>query len=330
MKKVLLVAMAAVTTLTFSGCSKKTETAQSVKLRVSDIHTEGYPTVVGLHEFARLVEERSKGRITVEVLPDGTEGDETTALEKVQFGKLDFTRVSISPLSTFDPVFETLVVPGVFRNEAHFWKVLDGEIGEKCLHSLERFGFYGLCYYDSGARSFYTKNRLYSFSDLQGKKIRTQQSAIMLEFMNALGAIPVPMGLMEIGPAVEKGMIDGAENNIPSYETTNQYQVAKFYFQDEHSRVADILVGSKKTLALLSEEDREMIFTAAKDSEAVQRVAWKEYEQKAIKKVTAGGAVIISPSWDDRQETLKKVQPRLSKRFSSEQLNILHQIEAVR
>lgn len=316
--------------LVFTGCNKDKKTDSVIHLRVSDIHAEGYPTVTGLYEFSRLVEERSKGRIKIEVIPGGAVGGETEALEKVQFGKLDFTRISCSPLSAFVPAFESLIVPGIYRNERHFWNVVDGDIGNFLFKELEEDGFYGLCFYDSGARSFYTTKRISSFAELQNMKIRTQQSAITMEFINKLGAIPVPMDLMESSSALQNGIIDGAENNIPSYETTGHYKYAKFYFQDEHSRVPDILVGSKKTLSTLPVSDLRLIMEAAKDSEAVQKLAWKDYELSALEKVKSSGAIISSANHEDRQKSLDEIIPYLTRRFTADQQIVLDAIKAVK
>lgn len=314
-------------TTALASCSKKTVASPQIVLRVCDIHTEGYPTVVGLHEFSRLVKERSRGRIKIEVITDGIEGTEDETLEKVKFGKIDFTRTSCALLPVIEPDFELLFVPGQYRDELHFWKVIDGSIGSRMLKKLEEHSLYGLCYYDSGARSFYTNDKISSFKDLEGLKIRTQVSAPMLEFVNALGAKPIPMGLREIEPALMAKKIDGAENNIPTYENTGQYKIAKYYFKDEHTRVPDILVGSKKSLSVLDKSDIKLIFEAAQDSGAVQKMAWLEYEKMALEKVIAEGSVITSPSFEDRQKTLQKIRPMIYKHFSERQLGILKEIQ---
>ncbi|WP_147634183.1 TRAP transporter substrate-binding protein DctP [Treponema pectinovorum] len=317
----------AIIVLILTGCSKKQVSVPEINLKVCDIHSEGYPTVVGLHEFSRLVKERSRGRINIEVIADGIEGGEEETLEMVKFGKIDFTRTSCALLPVIEPDFELLFVPGQYRDAIHFWKVIDGEIGSRMLKKLEQHSLYGLCYYDSGARSFYSNDKISSFSNLKGLKIRTQASVPMLEFINALEAKPVPMDLREVESAFRSHKIDAAENNIPSYEATGQYKVAKYYFKDEHSRIPDILVGSKKSLAALTQSDINLIFEAAQDSGAVQKMAWLEYEKTALEKVVAEGSIITTPKLDDRLKILQKIRPLIYKHFTERQLEILNEIQ---
>lgn len=314
----------------FTSCQKNKNKSETIVLKAADIHPENYPTVVGLQEFARLVEQRSDGRIKIQILSNGTEGDETTILEKVQFGKLDFARVSISPLSTFDEELEIFLLPNIFSNDIHFWKVLESPIGDSLLKSLEAHGFYGLCYYDSGARSFYTTKKINSLNDLKGKKIRVQRSPIMVDFVQTLGAIPIPLDYSGIEQALISGDIDGAENNIPSWESANHYKAAKYYFKNEHMRIPEMIIASKKTISALSEEDFKIIKEAAEDSSSVEKMAWLEYEQTSLEKVKKEGVEIITPSQNQLKKEMEEVQKVLSKRYSQSQKELIKQIEQIK
>lgn len=313
----------------FSGCSKKQNSIQPfpVTYTLGDIHKEGYPTVVGAQYFAKLVNERSNGRITIKIESSGAAGDETAAIEQVQFGKLDFARVSVSPLATYSPDLNALMVPFEYRDEEHFWKVLNGRIGKDLLESLQDDGFYGLCYYDSGARSFYTTVPVQRIEDLKGLKIRVQESALMMDFVTALGAVPSPMPLGDVLAALKKGTISGAENNIPSYETTGHYRVARYYLLDEHSRIPDIIIASKKTLDRLSIADREIIFQSAQESVEVQRNAWNEYENNAYQKVSKDGCSFVSLSPSQNNTEVKDALIAVNRRLSPTEQKIVKQIE---
>jgi tripartite ATP-independent transporter DctP family solute receptor len=316
----------------FSGCSKTQNGTQSfpVTYTLGDIHKEGYPTVVGAQYFAKLVKERTGGRITIKIESSGAAGEETAAIELVQFGKLDFARVSVSPLTTYSSDLNALMVPFEYRDEEHFWKILNGKIGKDLLESLQDDGFYGLCYYDSGARSFYTTVSVQRIEDLRGLKIRVQESALMMDFVTALGAIPSPMPLGDVLAALKKGTINGAENNIPSYETTGHYRVARYYLLDEHSRIPDIIIASKKTLDKLSVADREIIFQSAQESVEVQRKAWDQYENAAYQKVRKYGCSFISINPSQNNTEVKDALVGVNRRLSPAEQQLVKQIESTK
>ena len=212
--------------------------APQMVLRLGETHVADYPTTRGDLEFSRLVEERTGGRIRIEVYHGKQLGEEKAVIEQVQFGAIDFTRVSISPLAAFAPAFDALQMPYLYRDEDHMWKVLNGPIGEEFLNSLEPADFVGLCWYDSGARNFYNSRReIKSVADLKGLKIRVQESKLMMGLVSALGAVPTPMPFGEVYSALQTGVIDGAENNWPSYFSTSHYEVAKYFTLDGHTRV---------------------------------------------------------------------------------------------
>ncbi len=284
--------------------------ADTVVLRLGETHVADYPTTKGDYEFARLVEERTGGRIKIEVYHSSQLGQEKAVIEGVQFGAIDFTRVSISPLSSFAPAFDALQMPYLYRGEEHMWKVLDGPIGEEFLGSLEPANFIGLAWYDSGARNFYnSKKEIKSVADLKGMKIRVQESQLMMGLVSALGAVPTPMPFGEVYSALQTGVIDGAENNWPSYFSTSHYEVAKYFTLDGHTRVPEILIASKISMDKLSKEDQEIIKQAAKDSMPHQIKLWKEFEKVSEEKVRAAGSIITELTPEAVVEFQNAMQP---------------------
>ena len=301
--------------------------AKPIVLRLAETHPQDYPTTKGDYEFARLVEERSGGRIKIEVYYGSQLGQEKAVIEQVQFGAIDMTRVSISPVASFVPKLNAFQMPYLYRDEAHQWKVLKGDIGKNLLASLEPFGFIGLGWFEAGSRNFYNSKRpITKPEDLKGLKIRVQESELMMGLVSAFGAVPTPMAYGEVYSALQTGVVDGAENNWPSYFSTSHYEVAKYFCLDEHTRVPEIIIGSKISLGRLSKADQDLIKQAALDAIDYQRAEWAKYEQISIDKVKAGGAQISYIG--DKTEWQKLMDP-LYKKQSKEIQDFVKQIQAV-
>lgn len=309
LKKALLLALIVVLAVTSAAAQKK-----PIVLRLAETHPADYPTTLGDQRFADLVKERSKGRIVIEVYPGSQLGQEKAVIEQVQFGAIDFTRVSISPLASFVPVFNALQLPYLYRSEDHMWKVLLGPIGKELFASLEPSGFIGIGWFEPGARNFYNSKRPVSKpEDLKGLKIRVQESELMVGMVQGLGAVATPMAYGEVYSGLQTGVIDGAENNWPSYESTSHYEVAKFYTLDEHTRVPEIIIGSKISLSKLSAKDLELIKQAALDAIPYQRKLWAEREKVSEAKVRAAGntitAITDKAPWQAAMKPLYDKQP---------------------
>jgi tripartite ATP-independent transporter DctP family solute receptor len=299
-----------------------------VVLRLAETHAQDYPTTKGDYEFARLVKERSNGRIVIEVYPGSQLGQEKAVIEQVQFGAIDITRVSISPVAAFVPKLNAFQMPYLYRDADHMWKVLNGDIGKNLLASLEPFGFIGLGWFESGSRNFYNSKRaVKSPADLKGLKIRVQESELMMGLVSAFGAIPTPMAFGEVYSALQTGVIDGAENNWPSYFSTSHYEVAKHFTLDEHTRVPEIIVGSKISLGRLSKADQELIRQAARDAVEFQKAEWAKYEQLSIDKVVAAGSVVTKI--DDKAPWVALMAPLYAKQTKEVQ-DLVKQIQAVK
>jgi tripartite ATP-independent transporter DctP family solute receptor len=285
--------------------------ADTIELKLAEIHPKGYPTELGDEEFARLVKDSTKGRINITVFPGGQlGGDEKAIVEQVQMGAIDFARISLAPVLQFAKELNVLSLPYIYRDSAHMWKVLSGPIGQDLLKSVDKANLIGLAYYDAGARSFYnSKKEIKTIADLKGMKIRVQSAKLMMDLVTALGASPTPMATGDVYSALQTNVIDGAENNWPSYISFSHFQVAKFYTVDGHSRVPEILIGSKKNLANLSKADMDIVSKSAKGAIEFQKKKWAESEKVNEAKAKAAGCKITYLNAKTLAEFQKAVQP---------------------
>lgn len=293
--------------------------AATMVLRAADDHPMDYPTTQGLKYIADRVRELTNGRIEIQIFPSAQLGSETKTIEMTQFGALDINRVSIAPVTQFVPAMGVFAMPYLFRDEAHYWKVLNGPIGAQMLKELEKANLIGLAYYDSGARSFYTTRKpIYTPADLKGLKIRVQRSQVMMDVVQALGATPVPMEFEEVYSALQTGVIDGAENNPPSLAiSTSHYEVTRYYTLDEHVRIPEVVLVSAITWNKLSPQDQAALRQAAQESVAVQRHLWRAYEERAMAKLRERGIQIIVPDKAAFQEAARAVWEKYRPQFGS-------------
>ena len=280
--------------------------AQTV-LRSSDTHPDGYPTVEAVKYFGQLVEERTAGRYKIEVYHSAQLGQEADTVEQVRTGVIDLNRTSLGPWNGLIPETTVPSLPYVFRSVEHARTVMNGPIGDEILAAFEPFGVIGLAFYDGGARSFYnSKKPITAAADLQGMKFRVMQSDIFVDMVAALGAAATPMPYGEVYSGIETGVIDGAENNFPSYDTAKHSEVAKFYSLDEHLIVPEVFVIAKTVWDTLTPEDQAIFRQAAKDSVSKQYELWdaKVLESRAL--VEAAGAQITTP---DKQPFIDAMKP---------------------
>lgn len=249
----------------------------------------------------------------------------------MQFGAIDFTRVSISPLAAFSPGLDAMQMPFLYRDANHMWAVLNGSIGDEMLASVEEAGFVGLAWYDSGARNFYNSVRpIRTVADMQGLRIRVQESRLMVGLVEALGAVATPMPFGEVYSALQTGVIDGAENNWPSYYSTSHYEVAEHFTLNGHTRVPEILVASKISMDRLSPADQQIIRQAARDSIAYQRARWAEFEQVAEQRIRAAGNQIIDGLTPEAYEEFRARMQPLYDELGSAAAAMVERIQAVR
>mgnify|MGYP002623974881 CR=1 FL=1 len=336
MKKILITGCLIAASLMLISACKKTESTvakRPVNLRLSEVHAQGYPTSLADEEFARLVKERTEGRVIIDVRSGGALADnEGDAIEALKVGDLAFTRVSAAPVASYVPKLNAILLPYLYRDSNHMWAVLNSSLGQGMLEDIEKSGsgLVGLCYYDGGARNFYTTKPVHSVADLAGMKIRVQGNPMMVDMCSALGAIGVTgIGVGAVRGAIESGQVDGAENNWPSYQSGGDYTVARYFTLDQHTRVPEILLASKKALSRLDPADVEIIKEVAKMTQEYEISRWKEREAQSEQIVRANGNTIITLTPSAFAEFQKAMQP-LYEKYGGAYSSIIQQIQNTR
>jgi tripartite ATP-independent transporter DctP family solute receptor len=269
--------------------------AMAREFRAADTQAADYPTVRALEYMGRLIEQRTDGRHRVRVFHSRQLGEEKETIEQTRAGAIDINRTNVGPLGSLVPVANTLALPFLFRSIEHLHAVLDGPVGEEILASFEKYGFIGLTFYDSGARSVYNSKRpINSIADLKGLRIRIQQSELMAEMIRALGAQPVelPYGQVETGLAT--GLVDGAENNWPSFVTTGHYKYARNYTLTEHTMSPEVLIMSLRAWQSLTDADKAIFREAARESNRFMRDQWTALETQSARQARQAGVAIVS------------------------------------
>ena len=291
---------------------------------------EDYPTSLGGQYFANLVEEKTNGRIRILIQHSGERGNESQVISQLKYGGVDFARISISELTNEIKALNVLQLPYLYENSEHMWKVLDGKIGDYFLDVVSGYEMIGLSWYDAGARNFYTKDRqIQKLEDFEGLKIRVQESDMMASMVEYLGGEPVKKPYSEVYSLLEKSEADGAENNWPSYESMQHYEVAGYYTLDEHIRIPELQICSKHTWEKLSEEDQQIILECAKESSIYQRKLWKEQETKSRELAVSAGAEVVHLSTVEKKKFRKAVEP-LFERYCGEHMDLIQEILSVK
>lgn len=303
MRRTILLPCVATFALASIGCGKR-DGATVLKLAHS-LSTE-HPVHKAIEFMARRAAELSGETLRIDIYPSEQLGSEREAIEQVQLGVLAMTKTSTGPMEGFVPAMKVYGLPYLFRDSEHMWKVLSGPIGKHLLEAGTPKGLKGLCYYDAGARSFYTTGRkIESPADLDGLKIRVQQSEMSRRMIEAMGGAPTPIDWGELYTSLQQGVVDGAENNPPSFFNSRHYEICKYYTLDEHLRVPDVIVISPKVWDDLSAEHQAVLRQAADDSVEFQRALWKQTESANLAAVRESGVEIIRP---DQQPFVEAVQ----------------------
>ncbi|MXP65160.1 TRAP transporter substrate-binding protein [Roseomonas sp. M0104] len=266
--------------------------SQAQEWRGWNIHPPDYPVSKGMDRFTELVAQRSNGRLKLKTYHSAQLGQQDEAIQQMRLGSIDFAEFNLSPLNNLVASTQVLTLPYLFRDVEHLHRVVDGPVGDQIAAELEKVGIVPLAWYDAGARSFYTRNKVTKPEDLKGMKIRVQTSDLWIDLVKALGANPTPLPFGEVYTSLQSGVIDGAENNWPSYESTRHFEVAKYYITDEHSNVPEILAVSATRWRRLNDADKKLLKDAARESATHQRQLWAEREKVSRERVIAGGAVV--------------------------------------
>jgi tripartite ATP-independent transporter DctP family solute receptor len=284
----------------------------------ADMHPSDYPTVQGFARFGQLLEQRTGGRLKLKMFPGGQLGAERDTLEITSFGGIDFNRIALAPLNSIEPLTIVPALPFLFEDEAHMRRALDGEPGRQVLASLSRHSLIGLAFYDSGARSFYnTKRPIERPEDMRGLKLRVQNSDLYVALIRALGADATPMDLGEVYQALAQGVVDGAENNWPSYQSGRHYEVAPFYSLTNHVIAPEVLLMAKESWDDLTSADQEIVLASASDSVPYMRQLWDARVNAAREALIADGVRVnqvetgpfrerMLPVWDSFVVTVEQ------------------------
>ena len=277
-----------------------------IVLKLAHVLDQGHPVHAALAFMAKRLKEKSHGEVTLKIFPNGQLGSETESIEQVQRGVLAMVKTSAAALEGFVPDMAVFGLPYLFRDSDHYWKVLLGDIGRELLDSGRGVGLKGLCYYDSGSRSFYTRDGpILKPADLAGKKIRVMRSKTAMDMISTLGGAPTPIPWGELYTALQQGMVDGAENNPPSLLSSRHFEVTKYYSLDEHTRVPDMVLFSEQIWRSLDPRVQTWIQEAAAESVTFERELWKKKTDEALKELEQNGVTIYRP---DKRVFLERVR----------------------
>lgn len=297
--------------LAFTGCDRTSGTTELKLAHSLDIN---HPVHKAMVRMAELVAEKSAGQMGIDIYPSQQLGTERQCLELLQIGSLAMTKVSASVMENFAPSNKVFSLPYIFRSDEHAYAVLDGEIGRELLLQGQDYWLRGLCYFDAGSRSFYTKEKpVATPADLKGLKIRVQESQTSMDMVKALGGSPTPISWGELYTALQQGVVDGAENNPPSFYLSRHYEVCKYYSINEHTSVPDILVISTIVWKRLSSQEQQWLQEAADGAARYQRVLWAESEKEALEAVAAAGVEISYPEKEQFSELCNTVYEQYRK-----------------
>jgi tripartite ATP-independent transporter DctP family solute receptor len=299
--------------LAFGGCQFDT----GVKvIKMGHGQVVAHPVHQAMVFLGKRLEEKSGGTIKVKVYPNQQLGTERELLELLQIGSLGMTKVSTASLEAFSPEISVLGLPYLFRDDAHIAQVLQGQIGKELLLSAEKYWLRGLCFYDAGKRSFYSKSKpIESPADLKGLKIRVMESKSAINMVRGMGGSPTPVAYGELYTALQQGIVDAAENNPPSFYNSRHYEVCKFYSIDEHTAIPDVVLVSTKVWSELSPEEQVWLQEAADESSIYQTKLWKEAVDEALREVQKAGVEISYPS---KEPFLEKVAPIYAQVFQEQ------------
>jgi tripartite ATP-independent transporter DctP family solute receptor len=315
---------------TFAG-SQSAFAQQKLVLKATDVHPLGYPTVEAVVRMGKKLEAATNGRISIQMFPSMQLGGEKEMIEQAQVGALAMARISVGPMGPIVPELNVFNLPFMFRNDAHMEKVIDGEIGDEMLKKLSDHptaNLIGLCWMNAGTRNVYNSKRpVKSIDDLKGLKIRMMGNPVFVETMNALGGNGIAMGFDQLINALQTGIVDGAENNYPSYANGQHYRYAKYYSLTGHLMIPEILVFSKRIWTTLPKADQDLIMKFAKEAQQEERKLWYEMEAKSLQQMKDAGVIITQI--DDKKPFQAAVKPVWDK-YGSAHAALIQRIQAVK
>ena len=307
-----------------TGCRNKSKVTV---LKLAHALDTTHPVHKGMVFMAEKVREYSRGKMRVDIYPSEQLGAERDLIELLQIGSLAMTKVATAPMEAFVPEMKIFGIPYLFRNDEHRWKVLNGPIGKRLLLAGEPFFLRGMCYYDAGSRSFFTKEKpILTPDDLKGMKIRVMKSITSVNMVKALGGSPTPIPFGELYTALQQGVVDGAENNLPSFYLSRHYEVCKYFSFDEHTSIPDILLMSTVVWNSLSKQEQEWLQRAVDDSVEYQKELWKESTEESLKLVQEAGVEVFYP---DKTPFENAVQPMYDSYKGTPLYDLIQEIKSI-
>lgn len=296
--------------------------------KASDVHPKGYPNVVAVENMGKKLEAATNGRLKIQMFPGGVLGDEKVMIEQTQIGAIQILRVSVGGLSPVVPEVNAFSLPYLFRDQDHMRKVIDGPIGQEMLDKITASPakMVGLAWMDSGSRNVYTKKPIKTPADLKGLKIRMQGNPMFIDTMNAMGGNAIAMGFGELYSALQTGVVDGAENNEPSYYTQNHYTVANVYSRTGHLIIPEVLVFSKTAWDKLDPADQELIKKLAREAQMEQRELWNQSVADANAKLKEKGVTFVDDV--DKKPFVEATAP-VREKYSADFADLVKRIQAV-
>ncbi len=307
-----------------SSCSRHDDT---IVLKLAHVLDTGHSVHQGMVHMAERLDHYSNGRMRIDIYPSGQLGAERETVELVQIGSLAMTKVSAAPLESFVPAMQVFSIPYVFRDRDHYFKALDSAIGKELLASTEVARLKGMGYYDSGSRSFYMVDKpVETPDDLKGQKIRVMKSQTAVKMVAAMGGSATPISWGELYTALQQGVVDGAENNPPSFYLSGHYEVCKYYALNEHTSVPDMLLMSSRIWDSLDAQQQQWLQMAVDDSVVYQRELWRVSTEEALAAVRAAGVIVTYP---DKQPFMQAVEEMKASYDGTEIGRLLSAIEAV-
>lgn len=290
-----------------SSCGSDRKNTETERIILAHGMGPTHPVTLAMDQMAERLDEISDGKLTLKIYPGGTLGGERKLLELMQIGAVDMTKVSAATLENIVPAIRVLNLPYLFRDREHQLDVLDGEIGRKLLNEGVAYKLKGVAYYDAGSRSLYTVNRpVHTPQDLEGMKMRVMESVTAIRLMDSMGGSPTPISYGELYTAFQGGMVDGAENNPPSFYNSRHYEVCSYYILNEHATIPDILVMSPDVWDALSDQQQQWLQQAMDESVEYQRELWQQSEKESLQAVQEAGVEIIYP---DKEPFRQATQP---------------------
>ena len=325
MKKLLIIGLCICLGLCLDACSTTENNEPEFVLTYAENQAQNYPTSLGGERFAELVKERTEGKVIIQVKYAGEYGTDEEVVSQMQFGGIDFARVSLAVIADEVPVLNVLQLPFLYEDAAHMWRILDGEIGQELLDTFQEDELVGLSWYDAGARSFYSTKPIRELADLKGMTVRVQNSQLAMDMIRLLGAKAVYVDHNDVHYSFETRKIDAAENNWPVYQYMDHYMVAKYYTVVEHTRVPDVQIASKRIWEILPEEYREIILECARESALYQRNLWVRNDIFARATVIDSGCEVIFLTSDQKKEFQDAVAP-LYEKHCADHLDLIQKI----